>query len=83
MASYKNIERLDITGTVYDDNIVGNSGNDTLSGGDAGNDTIDGGKGDDLLFVNYASDSSGITSTFNTTTNTGSIKAGINRLVGK
>ncbi|WP_448269209.1 beta strand repeat-containing protein [Nostoc sp. DSM 114159] len=78
--SYKNIERLDITGTAYDDNIVGNSGNDTLSGDNAGKDTIDGGKGDDLLSVNYTGTFKAMTSTFNATTNTGSITTGTNRV---
>src|SRR5204863_518596 len=70
---YKNIERLNISGTNYDDLIVGSNGNDTLSTG-VGNDTIDGGKGDDLLLL-YGNSSStkGITSTFNATTNIGSI----------
>ncbi|MEH2097369.1 beta strand repeat-containing protein [Nostoc sp.] len=47
--SYKNIERLNIIGTAYDDNIVGSNGNDTLSTGGGGNDTIYGGNGDDIL----------------------------------
>ena len=47
--SYKNIERLNISGTIYDDNIVGSKGNDTLNGGNAGNDTILGGAGNDIL----------------------------------
>ncbi|WP_442948077.1 beta strand repeat-containing protein [Nostoc sp.] len=75
--SYKNIERLNITGGFYDDNIVGNNGNDTLDPGRGGNDTVDGGTGDDLLkFLTYATE--GITSTFNATTNTGTITAGAN-----
>ncbi|MEH2243471.1 beta strand repeat-containing protein [Nostoc sp.] len=74
--SYKNIERLNISGTAYDDLIVGSNGNDTLSTGDAGNDTIDGGKGDDLLSVYYINPTKGITSTFNATTNIGSITVG-------
>ncbi|MEH2197999.1 beta strand repeat-containing protein [Nostoc sp.] len=77
--NYKDIERLNISGTVYNDNIVGNSGNDTLSGGYGGNDTIDGGEGDDVLSVNY-NDPGGITTTFNPTTNIGSIKAGTNQV---
>ncbi|MEH2023751.1 MAG: calcium-binding protein [Nostoc sp.] len=72
--SYKNIERLDIRGTFYDDNIVGNNGNDTLNPGNFGNDTIDGGIGDDLLRFDGARE--GITTKFNTTTNVGSITAG-------
>ncbi|MBC6431611.1 calcium-binding protein [Nostoc sp. HG1] len=96
--SYKNIEQLNITGTDYNDLILGSNGNDTLSGGFGGNDTIDGGKGndtlfggfggndtidggkgDDLLSVSYSSDE-GITTTFNPTTNIGSITAGTNRV---
>jgi Ca2+-binding RTX toxin-like protein len=46
--SYKNIERLNISGTSYNDNIVGSNGNDTLSGYD-GNDKIIGGAGNDIL----------------------------------
>ncbi|MEH2279923.1 MAG: calcium-binding protein [Nostoc sp.] len=77
--SYKNIERLNISGTAYDDLIVGGNGNDTLNGGN-GKDTIDGGKGDDLLsFYNY-SIGQGITTTFNAATNTGSITAGPNQV---
>ncbi|WP_414513838.1 calcium-binding protein [Nostoc sp. PCC 9305] len=78
--SYKNIERLNISGTDYDDFIVGNDGNDTLSTGYSGNDTIDGGKGDDVLFVNYGYGYypiDGIASTFDATTNTGSITGSI------
>ncbi|MEH2265639.1 beta strand repeat-containing protein [Nostoc sp.] len=78
--SYKNIERFDITGTAYNDNIVGNSGNDTLSTGNGGNDTIDGGIGDDLLSVDFSDATAGITSTFNPTTNIGSISAGTNQV---
>ncbi|MCF2151994.1 calcium-binding protein [Desmonostoc muscorum LEGE 12446] len=76
--SYKNIERLNISGTQYDDFIVGNDGNDTLSTGNGGKDTIDGGKGDDVLSGNYRFASRGITTTFNATTNIGSITAGTN-----
>ncbi|MEH2312492.1 MAG: calcium-binding protein [Nostoc sp.] len=76
--SYKNIERLNILGTAYDDNIVGSNGNDTLSGGVSGKDTIDGGKGDDLLSVDYTNATGRITTTFNATTNIGSITAGTN-----
>ncbi len=78
--SYKNIERLNITGTDYDDLIVGNNGNDTLNPGLSGNDTVDGGIGDDLLSFNYYSGTEGITSTFDAITNTGSITAGTNRV---
>jgi Ca2+-binding RTX toxin-like protein len=77
--SYKNIERLNITGTQSDDLIVGNNGNDTLSGGISGNDTIDGGKGDDLLVYNFSS-TEGITWTFDATTNTGLITNGTSRV---
>ncbi|MEH2463022.1 beta strand repeat-containing protein [Nostoc sp.] len=74
--TYKNIEQLNISGTIYDDNIVGNDGNDTLSTGYGGIDTIDGGKGDDVLSVNYNNATGGITTTFNATTNKGTITAG-------
>ncbi|MBC1293945.1 calcium-binding protein [Nostoc sp. UCD122] len=78
--SYKNIERLDITGTIYNDLIVGSSGSDTLNPGNRGNDTVDGGRGDDLLtFVSYY-ETEGITTTFNATTNTGTITGGTNRV---
>ncbi|MEH1823662.1 MAG: calcium-binding protein [Nostoc sp.] len=77
---YKDIERLNISGTGYNDNIVGNSGNDTLSTGSGGNDTIDGGEGDDVLSVNYNYATEGITTTFNPTTNIGLIKAGTNQV---
>ncbi len=77
--SYKNIEGLNITGTSNDDLIVGSNGNDTLSGGVSGNDTVDGGLGDDLLVYNSGT-SKGITTTFNATTNIGSITSGTNRV---
>ncbi|MEH2216983.1 MAG: calcium-binding protein [Nostoc sp.] len=78
--SYKNIERLNISGTRFNDNIVGSNGNDTLSTGDGANDTIDGGIGDDLLSVNYSHSTAGITTTFNATTNITSITAGTNQV---
>ncbi|MHC5727611.1 MAG: calcium-binding protein, partial [Nostoc sp.] len=80
--SYKNIEQLNISGTRYDDNIVGSSGNDTLSVGTSGKDTVDGGKGDDVLSVDYTYTNTGvgITTTFNATTNIGEITAGTNRV---
>ncbi|MBD2680981.1 MULTISPECIES: calcium-binding protein [Nostoc] len=78
--TYKNIERLNISGTAYNDKIVGNSGNDTLSTGSAGNDTIDGGQGDDVLSVDYFSNTTGITTTYNATTKTGVITADSNRV---
>ncbi|MBD2409743.1 hypothetical protein FACHB389_09970 [Nostoc calcicola FACHB-389] len=81
--SYKNIERLNIFGTGNNDNIVGNSGNDTLSPGYGGKDTIDGGLGDDVLSVNYGNATGGITWTFNTNTNVGEINAGANRVTYK
>ncbi|MFN6489643.1 calcium-binding protein [Nostoc sp. DedQUE03] len=77
--SYKDIERLNISGTTYNDNILGGNGNDTLSGGDGGKDTIDGGKGDDVLSANYNA-TEGITTTFNATTNIGAITAGTSRV---
>ncbi|MEH2434335.1 MAG: calcium-binding protein [Nostoc sp.] len=78
--SYKNIERLNIFGTQYDDLIVGSNGNDTLNGGNGGNDTINGGKGDDVLSVSYTDYTEGVTTTFNATTNIGSITSGTNRV---
>ncbi|MCC5600239.1 calcium-binding protein [Nostoc favosum] len=78
--NYKNIERLNISGTEYNDLIVGSNGNDTLSGSISGNDTIDGGTGEDLLSVYYDRSSVGITSTFDAATNIGSITAGTNRV---
>ncbi|MEH2329883.1 MAG: calcium-binding protein [Nostoc sp.] len=79
LVNYKNIERLNIKGTQYDDNIVGNNGNDTLDPGTNGNDTVNGGIGDDLL--SFSSDGTqGIISTFNATTNIGTITAGTNRV---
>ncbi|MGV0106795.1 Hemolysin-type calcium-binding region [Nostoc sp. DSM 114160] len=80
LVSYKNIERLDITGTIYDDLIVGNNGNDTLDPGYSGNDTVDGGTGDDLLRVSNLGGTEGITTTFDATSNTGLIRAGSNRV---
>ncbi|WP_298917128.1 calcium-binding protein [uncultured Nostoc sp.] len=76
--SYKNIERLDISGTDYNDNILGSNGNDTLSTGDRGNDTIDGGTGEDLLIDDYTTATKGITSTFNASNNSGAITVGSN-----
>ncbi|MBC6436107.1 hypothetical protein FM036_44860, partial [Nostoc sp. HG1] len=58
----------------------GNDGNDTLSAGNGGNDTIDGGKGDDVLSVSYSNASGVFTSTFDATTNIGSITVGTNRV---
>ncbi|MDZ8030678.1 calcium-binding protein [Nostoc sp. DedSLP04] len=81
--NYKNIEQLNISGTAFDDNIVGNSGNDTLSTGTSGKDTIDGGAGDDVLSVDYISNvniTKGIATTFNAATNKGVITAGTNQV---
>nr|MDZ8046157.1 calcium-binding protein [Nostoc sp. DedQUE02] len=78
--SYSNVERLNIFGTAYDDNIVGSAGNDTLSTGAGGKDTIDGGAGDDVLSANYSDPTGGITTTFNPTTNIGTITAGTSRV---
>ncbi|MBD2535110.1 calcium-binding protein [Nostoc flagelliforme FACHB-838] len=80
LVTYNNIERLDIRGTAYDDLIVGNDGNDTLSTGNGGNDTIDGGMGDDVLSVSYSNGREGLTTTFDVTTNIGSITVGTNRV---
>ncbi|WP_445632478.1 Calcium-binding protein [Nostoc sp. DSM 114161] len=87
--SYKNIERLDISTTDGNDLIVGSNGNDTIRGAAYrslnGNDTIDGGVGDDLLFADYSysSGNTPITSTFNATTNTGSITLGTSKAIYK
>ncbi|MEH1938967.1 MAG: calcium-binding protein [Nostoc sp.] len=54
--SYKNIERLDISGTAYNDYILGSNGNDTLKGGDSGNDTLKGGNGNDYLIGGNGND---------------------------
>ncbi|MGF1991523.1 MAG: beta strand repeat-containing protein [Nostoc sp. ZfuVER08] len=75
--TYKNIERLNIIATAYDDKIVGSNGNDTLNLNRSGNDTVDGGTGDDLLYFD-SYNTVGITSTFNATTKSGSIRAGTN-----
>ncbi|MCL6751470.1 calcium-binding protein, partial [Nostoc sp. CCCryo 231-06] len=83
LVSYNNIERLDIRGTAYNDNIVGNDGNDTLSAGNGGNDTINGGKGDDVLSVDYNNASGGFSATFDATTNIGSITVDTNRVTYK
>ncbi|MEH2254466.1 hypothetical protein [Nostoc sp.] len=53
-----------MSGTAYNDNIVGNNGNDTLSGGTSGNDTVDGGIRDDLLSVDFSAAKVRITTTF-------------------
>ena len=52
--SYKNLERLNILGTAYNDYIVGSNGNDVLSGGGNGNDQIYDGAGDDSLSADYS-----------------------------
>jgi Ca2+-binding RTX toxin-like protein len=63
--TFRNFERLNVTGTSKNDFIVGyygndilkgNAGNDTLIGGD-GNDTLEGGDGNDILIgVNSSSE---------------------------
>ncbi|MFN6153828.1 MAG: cadherin domain-containing protein, partial [Dolichospermum sp.] len=62
--SYTNIERLQITGTVFydsiytgsgNDNIAGGLGDDYISGGD-GNNTIDGGDGNDNITTGIGND---------------------------
>lgn len=47
--AFKNIERLMIGGTRYDDIIIGGNGDDILVGGDHGNDIVKGGAGNDEL----------------------------------
>jgi len=51
-----NFERVQITGTTYNDNFSGGTGNDTLSSG-AGNDTLDGQTGNDSLTSGDGNDS--------------------------
>ncbi|MBG1261321.1 beta strand repeat-containing protein [Nostoc commune] len=81
--SYKNIEQLNISGTEYDDLIVGSNGNDKIDGSVSGKDTIDGGAGDDYLSFSYYSATQSITSTFDAATNTGSITAGTSHVTYK
>ncbi|WP_445632479.1 Calcium-binding protein [Nostoc sp. DSM 114161] len=84
--NYKNIERLNITDSQYNDYIVGSNGNDTInesSGGGyqgpgGGYDTVDGGTGDDLL--NFLNVPGKITSSYNAATNTGVITAGTSQV---
>ncbi|MDZ8108041.1 MAG: calcium-binding protein [Nostoc sp. DedQUE12a] len=64
--SYKNIERLNIKGTAYNDKIVGSNGNDTLTGG-KGNDTLIGGSGIDTFVFNSFNQGVDKISDFNTT----------------
>ncbi|WP_322732074.1 calcium-binding protein [Nostoc sp. ChiQUE01b] len=53
LVNYNNIERLNISGTDYNDLIVGSNGNDTLRGG-KGNDSLIGGNGTDtFVFYDY------------------------------
>ncbi|MEH2195555.1 MAG: calcium-binding protein [Nostoc sp.] len=51
LVTYKNIEQFNISGSAYNDNIVGSNGNNTLNGG-AGDDIFDlsGSAGDNLIF---------------------------------
>lgn len=49
-ANAYNIERLDITGSKFNDSIQGTSGNDNLNGG-AGSDVMAGGDGNDTYWV--------------------------------
>ncbi len=46
--AYTSIEKFNITGTKYNDDIRGGNNNDILIGGN-GNDTLNGGAGDDIL----------------------------------
>ncbi|MBD2520557.1 hypothetical protein H6G93_37590 [Nostoc sp. FACHB-973] len=48
LVNVSNVENYNITGTQYDDVLLGFSGNDIFNGG-AGNDTLDGGGGNDIL----------------------------------
>ncbi len=53
--SFLNIERFQIAGTRFNDNIITGSNNDTLIGG-FGNDTLVGGFGDDTYIVDTTTD---------------------------
>ncbi|BAY26846.1 hypothetical protein NIES2100_66620 [Calothrix sp. NIES-2100] len=46
--NFQQIERLNVTGTNFADNLNGGLGDDTLNGG-AGNDSINGGAGNDII----------------------------------
>ncbi|HYC05945.1 MAG TPA: FG-GAP-like repeat-containing protein [Azospirillaceae bacterium] len=68
LVSYRNIERINLTGTRGNDVLEGTTGNDTLRGGD-GNDiifglggveVIDGGAGTDVAVLDYAAVSSSV-----------------------
>ncbi|BBD69450.1 hemolysin-type calcium-binding region [Nostoc commune NIES-4072] len=63
LVSYKNIEALNISGTGYDDLIVGNNGNDTLSG-NGGNDSLYGGAGTDTFAFTFNSFYGGVSSLY-------------------
>ncbi|BAQ67006.1 PD40 domain-containing protein [Geminocystis sp. NIES-3709] len=84
---YSDVERFNIIGTRYGDDLRGANLGDTLMGG-IGNDTItpglgidsvDGGVGNDLLVINYSTLTSNITSVIGTTINT--IGDGINNII--
>ncbi len=46
--NFINIEQFNVTGTNFDDTLIGGAASDTLSGG-KGNDSINGGNGDNIL----------------------------------
>ncbi|MBR8831846.1 MAG: hypothetical protein N5P05_002171 [Chroococcopsis gigantea SAG 12.99] len=70
---FYNIERFQITGTNYNDSILGGSNNDTIKGG-AGSDTLDGGGGSDTL--SYTGSSAGVNVNLATNTATGGDSTG-------
>jgi Ca2+-binding RTX toxin-like protein len=57
------VEQANFTGTNGNDNIIGTSGDDTINPL-RGQDTVDGGAGNDLLIVNYSSNTYAGTTTY-------------------
>jgi Ca2+-binding RTX toxin-like protein len=84
---YTGIERFNITGTRYGDDLRGGNLNDTLNGGSGkdtltsglGIDSLDGGADSDLLIVNYATLNTNITSIV--TAGTSTIGNGLNNII--
>jgi Ca2+-binding RTX toxin-like protein len=80
-------DTLDASGSTGNNLLFGGDGNDSIYTTTASpslffnfsslvNQTVDGGTGDDFLSIDYRNATEGITSTFDATTNTGSITAG-------
>jgi Ca2+-binding RTX toxin-like protein len=55
LLAYSNIEQFNVTGTDFNDSLVGGSGNDTINSG-SGNDSINGGLGNDRLLGQVGND---------------------------